>query len=708
MKKPIIILAILMILLLQASKSFAQNAPETAGTLELKQSVIASGGGAHSGGVFSLESTLGQPLAGTLSQNGGFSLLSGFQTSLLPVQNGSLVISGQVTNGGNALAGVTVVLNGNISATAVTNAAGNYSFTGLASGANFTVTPFFSNFAFNPPSSTFNNLTANQTASFAAAPCTFVLNSTSTNAPSSGANGTISLTTSTAGCTWTAVSNDNWITVSNAGRGIGSGTVSFVVAPNNGQAARTGTVVAAGQNYTVTQSGVSGFAISGTISYGTTAANQAAKFVSGVNLQTTGTAQMSAVSDNSGFYQLSGLTQGGNYTVTPSKTGNANGISAFDATIVLRCVAAGSNCALTPNQRLAADTNADNSVSAFDATQILRYVAANGSNANTGQAGSWRFSPAPRNYGTVSNSLSNENYIAVLTGEVNGDWTPPGVPASLATPEETGQETQNSVEPASVSESENISEQNADDTQTETSGKSEAAQMEISMPAEIAAISGSTILIPVRLDNHSGKRISAYSFAVRFDPKALQPEGAETNETLSGNGFMIVSDKNTRGRIGVAASNPNRAIEASGTLVYLRFKVVGAAGDSSILRFQTTAPDKATFEDNAGSIVAAARKNGKITVSTAPTADVVSVAGRVLTADGRGIRNVLVSLADGQGNTKTVLTGVSGYYRFADVPRGATYTITVAAKKFGFNQSSQSRLIAADTDEVNFTADSLP
>jgi hypothetical protein len=166
--------------------------------------------------------------------------------------------------------------------------------------------------------------------------------------------------------------------------------------------------------------------LSGKISYAITTANQATKFVSGVNLSTTGTAQMSAGTDNSGFYQLSGLTTGGNYTVMPSKTGNANGVSPFDATMVLRHVAAngtGPN-ALNANQRIAADTNGDGNISPFDATLILRFIAAGAPNANTGQIGNWKFDPVPRPYSPLNGSMSNENYTAILVGEVNGDWNP--------------------------------------------------------------------------------------------------------------------------------------------------------------------------------------------------------------------------------------------------------------------------------------------
>ena len=132
-----------------------------------------------------------------------------------------------------------------------------------------------------------------------------------------------------------------------------------------------------------------------------------------------------AVTNNLGAYILDNLTAEGAYTVTPSKTGNVNGITPFDATLVLRCVAAGTaNCTLTNNQKLAADTNNSNSITPFDATQILRFVAANAQTNATEQVGNWKFVPDSRNYSPLSNSLTNENYEAILIGKINGSWMP--------------------------------------------------------------------------------------------------------------------------------------------------------------------------------------------------------------------------------------------------------------------------------------------
>ncbi|MDQ4122259.1 MAG: carboxypeptidase regulatory-like domain-containing protein [Acidobacteriota bacterium] len=85
-----------------------------------------------------------------------------------------------------------------------------------------------------------------------------------------------------------------------------------------------------------------------------------------------------------------------------------------------------------------------------------------------------------------------------------------------------------------------------------------------------------------------------------------------------------------------------------------------------------------------------------------PTAASVSVDGRVTTADGRGIRNALVTLAAPNGETRTALTGAFGYYRFTDVRAGETYVLTVVSKRFQF--APQVVSVAGDINELNFTA----
>lgn len=248
--------------------------------------------------------------------------------------------------------------------------------------------------------------------------CSFSINPTVVNAPNGSSMGSVAMTAAQ-GCGWTATSNDNWISITAGTTGSGNGTVNYTVAANTG-AARTGSVIIGGQTFTVNQAAAVTREISGTVAY----AINPSKFVSGAMMNASGTTSTSASTNSSGAYLLQGLADGGNYTVTPAKTGNINGITAFDATLVLRCIAGGNACTLTPEQRIAADADGDATLSAFDATQILRFVAANAQNANTGQVGNWKFNPISVSHPALSGNISGENYTGFLIGDVDGDWTP--------------------------------------------------------------------------------------------------------------------------------------------------------------------------------------------------------------------------------------------------------------------------------------------
>jgi protocatechuate 3,4-dioxygenase beta subunit len=79
-------------------------------------------------------------------------------------------ISGRVVDAKNAgLPGVAVALTGGQSATATTDAAGNFSFKGLPAGANYTATPMLAGYVFTPASQSFSALDADKTAAFNAA-----------------------------------------------------------------------------------------------------------------------------------------------------------------------------------------------------------------------------------------------------------------------------------------------------------------------------------------------------------------------------------------------------------------------------------------------------------------------------------------------------------------------------------------------------------
>ena len=84
-----------------------------------------------------------------------------------------------------------------------------------------------------------------------------------------------------------------------------------------------------------------------------------------------------------------------------------------------------------------------------------------------------------------------------------------------------------------------------------------------------------------------------------------------------------------------------------------------------------------------------------------PVAANVSLGGRILTADGSGIRNALVTVSGGNlPSPLTVQTGSFGYYDFQGLQSGQTYTVTVTMRRFTLAQPT--RMVTPNTNISNF------
>jgi hypothetical protein len=135
------------------------------------------------------------------------------------------------------------------------------------------------------------------------------------------------------------------------------------------------------------------------------------------------------------------------------------------------------------------------------------------------------------------------------------------------------------------------------------------------------------------------------------------------------------------------AQNPNANAIRWGTMYNFRFvsNRPPTTTQATVGFFKTGAPITVEVQAPSG-IVAAA----------------VSVSGRVMSASGHVVRNARVSIADGLGNTRTVITNTFGYYRFDGVATGSSYTVSVSAK--GFTFSPQNVQINDHISGLNFTA----
>ena len=73
------------------------------------------------------------------------------------------------------------------------------------------------------------------------------------------------------------------------------------------------------------------------------------------------------------------------------------------------------------------------------------------------------------------------------------------------------------------------------------------------------------------------------------------------------------------------------------------------------------------------------------TPTPTPSASLVTVGGKVLTSDLRGLRNTTVSMTDPQNVVRTATTSSFGFFSFDNVATGATYVFRVQSKLFRFS-----------------------
>jgi hypothetical protein len=84
------------------------------------------------------------------------------------------------------------------------------------------------------------------------------------------------------------------------------------------------------------------------------------------------------------------------------------------------------------------------------------------------------------------------------------------------------------------------------------------------------------------------------------------------------------------------------------------------------------------------------------------TVTYVMFAGRVTTADGRGVDKAVVTLTNGQ-ETIYALTNPFGYYRFVNLLSGSQYTIAVIDKRYEFGPP-QPITLTTNPPDINFIA----
>ncbi len=380
--------------------------------------------------------------------------------------------------------------------------------------------------------------------------------------------------------------------------------------------------------------------ISGKVTYGNIGTPPYPNPVPNVTISAAGTLPLLVTTANDGTYSLSG-TGTGQYTVTPLKSAEReSALSGFDAAAIASHVVGGAQ--LTNNQVTVADVSGNGSVSSFDAALVATFVAGL---PNEGSTGTWRFMPANRVYPNVNVDYADQDYVALLMGDVTGNWTAPSSPASLIS-------SQLNEEPKGL---------------------------DILAP-ELRASPGTSLTVPVTIGETTGLGIRSCEFELHFDGDVVEPAtmAADIADTIS-QGRVLTVNALEKGvlRVVIFGAFP---LEGRGDLINLHFNVIGAVDSVTEVRWEN-------FRLNEGGIPF---KTDNGLVSVAALAESGTINGRLLDPSGGGVRRARVTVTDSQGNSRLILTSTLGYFQISALKIGETYTVRADTRRYRFAPQSVS------------------
>ncbi|CAN2039732.1 hypothetical protein GMMP15_130003 [Candidatus Magnetomoraceae bacterium gMMP-15] len=383
--------------------------------------------------------------------------------------------------------------------------------------------------------------------------------------------------------------------------------------------------------------------------------------------------------NETGYYAAKAVAPEDDYTVTPSKIDDFEGLSATDASRIARYAAR--LYTFTCYELIAADVSRDKvieelegiidvSVDSKDASRVARYAAGLITNLqepdNTEDLGThWTFIPestsltgcsgsgsspikltipeeAELMYSFLDSDKENGNFIAIRIGDVTGN-----------------------------------------------KGKSLIRKMQrsitLSSESEIQADTGDSFTLPISLkDQDTG--IEGIDIKIKFDKNVLNATNASlANGILNNQNYSIVKNIADDEVTLVIYANSN-LVTNNGDAVFINFDVVGQDQSESNLSFTK-------FNCNSDSASGGFNVNGelsqnvKIKVGRSNIADVGTISGQVTTSVSvvgysTHVAGATVTIFSDGNALSSVSSDNAGNYTFSNIPKDGTYSIEVESDYF--------------------------
>jgi hypothetical protein len=125
----------------------------------------------------------------------------------------------------------------------------------------------------------------------------------------------------------------------------------------------------------------------------------------------------------------------------------------------------------------------------------------------------------------------------------------------------------------------------------------------------------------------------------------------------------------------------SQCVATAGEQVFLNTVFGGPAGPRNGI-WTLNVSDNAAGDT--GSISAVALQLTTSGGGCVPTSAGVTVSGRVITPEGYGLRNAIVTITDSTGMIRTARTSSFGYYTLEGIEVGGTYVMSVGSKRYTF------------------------
>lgn len=274
--------------------------------------------------------------------------------------------------------------------------------------------------------------------------------------------------------------------------------------------------------------------VSGNVTYGDTDQR-----VQNVGISLSGEENDFILTDENGAFEYP-LKPNLDYRLTPSREPGENVpedcISAFDAALVARNVLGLEK--LNSIQLLAADVNLDETISMFDAALILREAVALPGLPQS-HVKEWGFHPEFYLHQPITGDHQNENFTAIVRGDVDFDWQP--------------------------------------DTSA-SFGKNLAREVKI--PARLQANIGEIISVPLTLSR--SQKLLALELKMSYNPAAVEFAGIHRANPLSD---WTEAANNRDGEVNLAMYG-TQWIDAAGDLLTAQFRVKKRDANISIEKFK--------------------------------------------------------------------------------------------------------------------------